>query len=83
MPHVRLFGSNACPELRFIGGNATLHHIVAVTDLLESENILRMDWPGRSPGKTLIEHALDLLRKCLAAHDQAPHLQLMLKKNFT
>ncbi|GFV38336.1 transposable element Tcb1 transposase [Trichonephila clavipes] len=44
LPHVRLFlGANG-PDFSFMDDNAQPHRSLAVQELLESEDITRMDW---------------------------------------
>ncbi|GFY13564.1 hypothetical protein TNCV_4959341 [Trichonephila clavipes] len=38
--------------------NAWSHRTLAVEELLESEDITRMDWPAYSPDLNLIEHVM-------------------------
>ncbi|GFX82309.1 hypothetical protein TNCV_973211 [Trichonephila clavipes] len=49
---------------------ATMHHVictVAAEQLLEIEDIERMDWPARSPDLNTIEYVWDFLGRRLAA----------------
>ncbi|GFV31798.1 transposable element Tcb2 transposase [Trichonephila clavipes] len=48
------------------------HLTVAAEQLLESEDIERMDWPARSPDLNPIENALDFLDRRLAARTLPP-----------
>ncbi|GFW12626.1 hypothetical protein TNCV_818781 [Trichonephila clavipes] len=48
----------------------TMHHVIA--QLLESEDIERMDWPARSPDLNPIEHVWDFLGRRLAARTLPP-----------
>ncbi|GFT48960.1 transposable element Tcb2 transposase [Trichonephila clavipes] len=52
--------------------NATCHRTVAAEQLLESEDIERMDWPARSPDLNPIEHVWDFLGRRLAARTLPP-----------
>ncbi|GFU70847.1 uncharacterized protein LOC103524116, partial [Trichonephila clavipes] len=59
-------------QFLFMGVNAPCHRTVAAEQLLESEDIERMDWPARSPDLNPIEHVLDFLGKSLAARTLPP-----------
>ncbi|GFT87758.1 transposable element Tc1 transposase [Trichonephila clavipes] len=52
--------------------NAPCHRTVAAEQLLESEDIERMDWPARSPDLNPIEHVWDFLGRRLAARTLPP-----------
>ncbi|GFS67187.1 transposable element Tcb2 transposase [Trichonephila clavipes] len=56
LPYVRLFRGAMGLQLLFIDDNAPCHRTVAAEQLLESEDIERMDWPARSPDRNPIEH---------------------------
>ncbi|GFV38881.1 transposable element Tcb2 transposase [Trichonephila clavipes] len=47
--HVRLFRGAIGPDFSFMDDNAQSHWILAVKELLESEDITRIDWPAYSP----------------------------------
>ncbi|GFU62522.1 transposable element Tc3 transposase [Trichonephila clavipes] len=47
--------------------NPLTHQILAAEQLLESEDIERMDWPARSPDLNTIKHVWDFLGRRLAA----------------
>ncbi|GFX00778.1 hypothetical protein TNCV_4577451 [Trichonephila clavipes] len=49
----------------------TMHHVIA-EQLLESEDIERMDWPAQSPDLNPIEHVWDFLGRRLAARTLPP-----------
>ncbi|GFW96737.1 transposable element Tcb2 transposase [Trichonephila clavipes] len=65
---LRRYGS-AVP---FLDDNAPCHRTVAAEQLLESEDIERMDWPARSPDLNPIEHVWDFLGRHLAARTLPP-----------
>ncbi|GFS81068.1 transposable element Tcb1 transposase [Trichonephila clavipes] len=48
LPYVRLFRGAMGLQFLFMDYNAPCHHTVAAEQLLESEDIERMDWPARS-----------------------------------
>ncbi|GFW19368.1 transposable element Tc3 transposase [Trichonephila clavipes] len=72
LPYVRLFRSAMGLQFLFMDDNAPCHRTVAAEQLLESEDIERMDWPARSPDLNSIEHAWDFLGRRLAARTLPP-----------
>ncbi|GFY31135.1 transposable element Tcb2 transposase [Trichonephila clavipes] len=56
LPYVRLFRGVMGLQFLFMDDNAPCHRTVAAEQLLESEDIERMDWPARSPDLNPIEH---------------------------
>ncbi|GFX34049.1 transposable element Tcb2 transposase [Trichonephila clavipes] len=56
LPYVRLFRGAMGLQFLFMDDNAPCHRTVAAEQLLESEDIERMDWPARSPDLNPIEH---------------------------
>ncbi|GFU26493.1 endothelin-converting enzyme 1 [Trichonephila clavipes] len=54
-------------QFLFMDDNAPCHRTVAAEQLLESEDIERMDWPARSLDLNPIEHVWDFLGRRLAA----------------
>ncbi|GFV70061.1 transposable element Tcb2 transposase [Trichonephila clavipes] len=56
LPYVRLFRGAMGLQFLFMDDNAICHRTVAAEELLESEDIERMDWPARSPDLNPIEH---------------------------
>ncbi|GFT76908.1 transposable element Tc3 transposase [Trichonephila clavipes] len=66
LPYVRLFRCAMGLQFLFMDDNAPCHRTVAAEQLLQSENIERMDWPARSRFNH-IEHVWDFLGRCLAA----------------
>ncbi|GFX03785.1 transposable element Tc3 transposase [Trichonephila clavipes] len=72
LPYVRLFRGSMGLQFLFIDDNAPCHRTVAAEQLLESEDIERMDWPARSPDLNPIEHVWDFLGRRLAARTLPP-----------
>ncbi|GFW61493.1 transposable element Tcb2 transposase [Trichonephila clavipes] len=72
LPYVRLFRGAMVLQFLFMDDNAPCHRTVAAEQLLESEDIERMDWPARSPDLNPIEHVWDFLGRRLAARTLPP-----------
>ncbi|GFX89319.1 transposable element Tcb2 transposase [Trichonephila clavipes] len=56
----------------YMDANARSHRTLAVEELLESEDITRMDWPAYSPDLNIIEHVWDALGRRIAARLHHP-----------
>ncbi|GFV79436.1 transposable element Tcb1 transposase [Trichonephila clavipes] len=73
-------------QFLFMDDNAPCHRTVAAEQLLESEDIDRMDWQARSPDLNPIEHVWDFLGRRLAARTLPPvtirELQLALQDEW-
>ncbi|GFU47435.1 sodium-dependent dopamine transporter [Trichonephila clavipes] len=72
VPYVRLFRGAMGLQVLFMDDNAPCHRTVAAEQLLESEDIERMDWPARSPDLNPIEHVWDFLGRRLEARTLPP-----------
>ncbi|GFX46836.1 transposable element Tcb2 transposase [Trichonephila clavipes] len=72
LPYVRLFRGAMGLQFLFMDDNAPCHRTVAAEQLLESEDIERMDWPARSPDLNTIEHVWDFLGRRVAARTLPP-----------
>ncbi|GFU30545.1 transposable element Tcb2 transposase [Trichonephila clavipes] len=70
--YMRLFRGAMGLQFLFMDDNAPCHRTVAAEQLLESEDIERMDWPARSPDLNPIEHVWDFLGRRLAARTLPP-----------
>ncbi|GFX65146.1 transposable element Tc3 transposase [Trichonephila clavipes] len=70
--HVRLFWGAMGAEFQFMDDNARPHHANIVDECLQSEDIIRMDWPAYSPDLNLIEHVWDMLSRQIAARQPSP-----------
>ncbi|GFX22391.1 transposable element Tcb2 transposase [Trichonephila clavipes] len=80
LPQVRLFQGAIVPDFIFMDGNARPHRTLAVEELLESEDITRMDWPAYSPDINPIEHVWDDLGRRIAARSYHPENTQQLKQ---
>ncbi|GFW09473.1 transposable element Tcb2 transposase [Trichonephila clavipes] len=67
LPHVHLFQGAIGPDFIFMDDNARPHWTLDVEELLESEDITRMDWPAYSTDLNAIEHVWDALGRRIAA----------------
>ncbi|GFY18650.1 transposable element Tcb2 transposase [Trichonephila clavipes] len=72
LPYVRLFRGAMGLQFLFMDDNAPCHRTVASEQLLQSEDIERMDWPARSPDLNPIAHVWDFLGRPLAARTLPP-----------
>ncbi|GFX78557.1 transposable element Tc3 transposase [Trichonephila clavipes] len=72
LQYVRFFRDAMGLQFLFMDDNAPCHRTVAAEQLLESEDIERMDWPARSPDLNPIEHVWDFLGRRLAARNLSP-----------
>ncbi|GFX20815.1 transposable element Tcb2 transposase [Trichonephila clavipes] len=80
IPHVRLLRGAIGPDFIFMDDNARPHRTLAVEELLESEDITRMDWPAYSPDLNPIEHVWDALERRIAARLHHPENTQQLKE---
>ncbi|KFM65274.1 Transposable element Tcb2 transposase, partial [Stegodyphus mimosarum] len=80
LPHVRLFRGAIGPDLIFMDDNARPHRTLAVEELLESEDITRMDWPSYSPDLNPIERVWDALGRRIVARLHPPENTQQLKQ---
>ncbi|GFT07653.1 transposable element Tcb2 transposase [Trichonephila clavipes] len=82
LPHVRLFRGAIGPDFIFMDDNTRPHRTLVVEELLESEDITRMDWPAYTPDLKPIEHVWYALGRRIAARLHHPentqHLKQML-----
>ncbi|GFW03254.1 transposable element Tcb2 transposase [Trichonephila clavipes] len=80
LPHVRLFRRAIGPEFIFMDDYARPHRTLAVEELMESENITRMDRPTYSTVLHPIEHVWDALERRIAAGLHHPENTQQLKQ---
>ncbi|GFV88757.1 transposable element Tcb2 transposase [Trichonephila clavipes] len=78
--HVRLFRGAIGPDFIFMDDNARPHRTLAVKELLESEDITRMDWPAYSPDLNPIKHVWVALGRRIAARLNHPAKTQQLKQ---
>ncbi|GFV30642.1 transposable element Tcb2 transposase [Trichonephila clavipes] len=72
LPYVRFFRGAMGLQFLCMDDNAPCHRTVAAEQLLESDDIERMDWPARSPDLNPIEHVWEFLGRRLAARTLPP-----------
>ncbi|GFY20991.1 transposable element Tcb1 transposase [Trichonephila clavipes] len=65
--HVRLFRGAMGAEFLFMDDNARPHRTNIVYECLQSEDIIRMDWPAYSPELNPKEHVWDMVSRRIAA----------------
>ncbi|GFV24667.1 transposable element Tcb2 transposase [Trichonephila clavipes] len=80
LPHVRMFRGAIGPDFIFMDNNARPHRTLAVEELLESEDITRMDCPAYSPDLNPIGHVWDALGRRIAARLDHPENTQQLKR---
>ncbi|KFM62858.1 Transposable element Tc3 transposase, partial [Stegodyphus mimosarum] len=80
LPYVCLFRGAIGPDLIFMDDNARPHRTLSVEELLESENVTRMDWPAYYPDLNPIEHVWDALGRRIAARLHPPENTQQLKQ---
>ncbi|GFW17078.1 transposable element Tcb2 transposase [Trichonephila clavipes] len=80
LPHVRLFRGAIDPDFIFMDDNARPHRTLAVDELLESENITRLDWPAHSPDLNPIKHVWDALGRRIETRLHHPENTQQLKQ---
>ncbi|GFX83194.1 transposable element Tcb2 transposase [Trichonephila clavipes] len=80
LPNVRLFRGSIGPDFIFMDDNARPHRTLAVEELLEREDITRMDCSAYSPDLNPIEHVWDALGRRIAARLHLPENTQQLKQ---
>ncbi|GBM49636.1 hypothetical protein AVEN_3223-1 [Araneus ventricosus] len=71
-PLVRPFIAAMGTDAIFMDDNARQHRAGLLRSYLESETILPMTWPGRSPDLNSIEHVCDMLGRRIAGRSVPP-----------
>ncbi|GFY06473.1 transposable element Tcb2 transposase [Trichonephila clavipes] len=72
LPHVRRFLGAIGPDLFFMDNSTRPHRTFDVEELLESEDITRMECSAYSPDLNPIEHVWDALRRRITARLHHP-----------
>ncbi|GFV49760.1 transposable element Tcb2 transposase [Trichonephila clavipes] len=80
LPHVLLFRDAIGPDFIFMDDNARPHRTLVVEELLEIEDIIRMDWLAYSPDLNPIEHVWNVLGRRIAALLHLPENTQQLKQ---
>ncbi|GFV85996.1 transposable element Tcb2 transposase [Trichonephila clavipes] len=80
LPHVHLFRGAIGLDFIFMDDNARPHRTLAVEELLESEDITRIDWPAYFPDLNPIEHVWDALGRRIATRLHHPENTQQLKQ---
>ncbi|KFM63731.1 Transposable element Tcb1 transposase, partial [Stegodyphus mimosarum] len=70
--HVRLFRGVMGAQFMFMDDNAHPHRAHIVSECLQSEDIIRMDWPAFSPDLNPVEHVWDTLGRRVATRQALP-----------
>lgn len=78
--HVRLFRGAIGRDFDFKDDNASPHRSHGVEDLLESEDICRMDRPTSSPDLNVTAQVWDVFGRCLAARSHPPENTRQMKQ---
>ncbi|GFY14331.1 transposable element Tcb1 transposase [Trichonephila clavipes] len=86
LPHVRLFRGAIGRDFIFMVDNAPPHRNIAVQEMLEGEDITRMDWLTYSRDFNPIEHVSDAMGRRIAARlhhlENTQQLKQMLIKEW-
>ncbi|GFU38277.1 transposable element Tcb2 transposase [Trichonephila clavipes] len=80
LPHLRQLRNAIGPDFAFMDDSARPHRTADVQQLLESEDITRMEWRASSPDLNLIEHVWNALGRRLAARLHHPGNTQQLKQ---
>ncbi|GFX34114.1 transposable element Tcb2 transposase [Trichonephila clavipes] len=78
--HVNLFQGAIGPDFIFMADNARPYRFLVAEDLMESEDINRMDWPAYFLDLNPIEHVWDALRRRIAERLHHPENTRQLKQ---
>ena len=70
--HVRPYAGAIGPRFILMDDNARPHRGRVTNQFLETETIVRMEWPARSPDMNPIEHVWDMLQRAVSARPIQP-----------
>ena len=77
LPALQAIGNGAV----FQDDNAPCHRARVVTNFLQQQGVVRLDWPARSPDMSPIEHVWDVLGRRVRAHNPpAANLQELFQR---